>query len=166
MRKIQSKVDRLQYKTNYKNNIIKKLISRQELCKALFYNQANFLSLPNIDPYILLENDTRRIYSYEYVPTSTDEKKIYITMELRNYGLVRNRYKNGYAYIYTLVHQDCEETDMGSLRTDYLLSLIDQQLNQMIGVGVGRLQFHDSDKVHVNDSYNGHCNVYKFYEFN
>lgn len=161
-----SQVNRMQKLSDEKRKIMNKLATSQELCKALFYNTSDFLDQPDIDPYSLFDGDTQRIYPYKFVPDATNDQNSYITMEFGNYGLVRNAYKDGYIYIYTLVFKGNEDTDNGWTRSDYLIHLVDQQVNQMRGIGVGRLQFYDSKSFRLNDSYYGKCNVYKFYGFN
>jgi len=160
---LNSKTDRMQQLSNYKISIMKRLVESQELCKALYYNVLNFLDMPNIqDPYSLFYT---KIYPYKFEP-STNDKTSLITMEISNYSLVRNAYKVGFIYIYAIVNKDIDRTDIGWLRKDYLCYLVDQQINQMRGVGVGKLQFNGSFEVKVNDYYDAKCNEYKFYEFN
>ncbi|NLY47351.1 MAG: hypothetical protein GX053_15425 [Tissierella sp.] len=162
-----SQTNRMQKLNKYKSKIIGRLIQSQELCKALYYQESNFLELPDIDPYILLEGNTKRIYSYKFVPDSTNDQNAYITMEYLNAG-ARKRYKRNFIQIFCLVHKSNEETDIGWNRSDYILHLIDQQVNQMRGIGIGKLEFYDSDNVfiRINDAYYVRYNMYRFYDFN
>lgn len=149
----------------YKNNIVEKLIAKQEICKALFYSDRNFLDKPNItDPEALIY---QHIFPFRFIPNKDDsEMKTYITMAFRKYRSINNAFKTGYIHIHIFTHKDLHRTDYGTLRTDFLLSQVDKALNKQSGIGIGKLEFDEADEYFVNDKYMGMYASYKPVDFN
>lgn len=147
-----------------KITIMMKLLESQELCKVLIYNDTNFLDQPDIaNPPILIYD---RIYPHRFVPDTSLTMKSYITLSFGNYKAVNNAYKSGLMYISCFTHQSLFKTDYGVLRPDYMLHLIDKQVNGLRDVGIGGVQFHKMDELYVNEMYSGNVVVYKLYDFN
>lgn len=140
------------------------LVESNEICKALYYNDEDFESKESLEePYILFYN---KIYPYLFVPEPESEKGSYITFTFRDYKLSTNTFKFGTLFITAIVHKDLMRTKSGWLRSDYLLSHIDMKLNQMRGIGIGRLEFSGMDDIVLPDDYYGGCIEYKIYELN
>lgn len=141
-----------------------RLLDSQGICKALFYNETDFLDQPDItDTFGLIYN---KIFPYKFVPDTQIEANTYITMQFRNYRPVNNSFKSGLIRINVLTHQELMQTDYGMLRCDYILSEIEKEMNQKRGIGLGKLDFHHMDEIYVNDKYVGMFVEYKTHEFN
>jgi hypothetical protein len=157
-------MSRLEDLSNDKVTIMQRLIGSQNICKALYYADTNFLDQPDIQSPDELIYD--KIYPYRYIPKVDEKKSSYITLSFRNYDLVDTSFKSGYIYINVLTHIDLIKTDYGWLRYDYILSEIDKLINMKNGIGIGKPQFHRMDELIVNDKYMGVYISYKLYEFN
>lgn len=142
-----------------------KLAESQDLCKALYYSEDNFLDMPDIDDTSTLFYD--KIYPYNRIPTLETDKNSYITMAFRDYKKTSNHmFKSGYIYIYAITHKDKVRTDHGFLRYDLMLSEVDKQLNDFRGIGFGKLEFYKMDEYYINADYLGSYICYKVYEEN
>lgn len=142
-----------------------KLIESQEICKAVYYNEMDFLSKPDIsDPYSLIYEN---IFPYRFIPKDdeTETKKTYITLSFGRYTPNNTHYKSGLVYINVFTHKDLFRTNYGSLRTDYLLNEIHKKVNHSDGLGIGKAQLHMMDELYVNNSYQGNYIAYKLYDF-
>lgn len=146
-----------------KMTVIDKILSSQEILKALAHNDSDFLDKKDIDPHTMMY---KHIFPYKFVPKTSEEKKTYITMTFGNYRKVGNSYKSGYITFNVFTHQDLFRTDYGTLRTDYITIKLDELFNDFDGLGVGKANFHTMDHLSVNTDYHGSCVVYKTYDFN
>lgn len=141
-----------------------RLIGSQEICKALYYNDTNFLDQPDISNPPSLAYDY--IYPYRFIPdeTQTDVKN-YITLSFRSYRDAGVYFKSGKIYINVLNHVQTIKTDYGWLRYDYLIHNIDLLMNSTLGIGIGKAEFYDADEFYVNKNYVGMYVAYKIVEF-
>lgn len=156
--------NRFQQLSNAKRIIIEKLIESEEICKALYYNDEDFESKESLsDPTILIYN---KIFPYSFVPNPQSEKSSYITFTFDNYKLVSDTFKTGVIYLNAVVHRDLLKTNSGWLRSDYLISHIDRQINQIRGIGWGKLQFEGMQEFRLNENFYGHTISYRPYELN
>jgi hypothetical protein len=147
-----------------KLTIIERILSSQDLCKALYYPQRNFLDQPDLDdPSDLIY---KNIFPYRKIPTQNDKMDSFIALSFGNYKPVRNVYKSGLIYIYAFTDLNLIETDYEILRTDFMISKIDEIMNNTKGIGMGRIEFWDMDEIILNDKYLGNYIAYKLYEFN
>ena len=150
--------------TSDKQIILSKLVSSQELCKALYYNDKNFLDQADISDTSALVYD--RIFPHFFVPAVDENAKTYITLSFRNYRLVNDSYKAGFIHVHSFTHKTLYRSDYGKLRTDFLLEKIDGLLNDISGISIGGLKFDKMDEYIVNQNYSGNYVVYKTYDFN
>jgi hypothetical protein len=149
-----------------KITVMMRLLSSQGICKALHYAEKDFLDksdLTDNDKINLLYN---KIFPYRKVPDINQTASTFITLSFRDYNLVNTSFKSGYIYINVLTHVDLIETDHGFLRYDFILSEIDELMNQQLGIGIGKPQFYKMDEIYVNEKYMGMFVAYKLYEFN
>jgi len=122
-----------------------KLTDSQDLCKALYYSDSNFLDMPDIEDTTVLFYD--KIFPYNRIPDLSDTKESYITMSFRDYRKTSNHlFKSGFIYIYAFTHKDLVRTDHGFLRFDFMLSEIEKTLNNYRGIGFGKLEFSKMDE--------------------
>ena len=150
--------------TEYKNNIMFKLITNENLLKALVNNNKDFInqSLPeNFSPSNLIYSN---IYPYRHVPSITTDPKTFITMSFTNFDYRNNEFKSGVLSFFIITHSTLASTDYG-LRYDYILSQIDQMFNKQYGVGAFRLNLVNGGDLQVNEEYFGSMISYKFVDF-
>lgn len=155
-------MSRLKELTEYKNTIIERLVGNQNVCKAVYYQDRNFLDKPDVSPdQLIYEN----IYPYNFVLTSEESlkiKKTYITLSLTDFRSAGGVFfKAGYINIGVFCHKDLFRTDYGFLRTDFLVSEIDEMLNSKRGIGIGELQFVGMRELMINESYIGNTIQYR-----
>lgn len=148
----------------YKVAVLEKLISSQDLCKAIYYNDSNFLDMPDIlDTSELIRSN---IFPYNRVLDFTPNKSTFLTFNFRDYRLVGNKFKSGSVEFHVLTHQDYIVTDYESLRHDMILSYIDEIFNEDRELGIGKLLFNKMDEYEVNSEYVGTLISYKLWDFN
>lgn len=146
-----------------KATVIDKITSCNDIMKALYYNETNFLDQPDLDWTSLLFD---RLYPHRFVPGTSDQKKTYIAVSFGKYKPVKNAFKSGLITFSVFTHQDLFRTDYGSLRTDYIITKLDEIFNEVEGLGVGKAEFYDMDALSVNADYHGSYISYKTYDFN
>lgn len=148
-----------------KVTVMMRLLSSQGICKALHYSDKNFLDKPDLNDNEKIDLLYTKIFPYRKVPLN-DSVGTYITLSFRDYNLVNTSFKSGYIYIDVLTHVDLIETDHGFLRYDFIVSEIDELMNQQLGIGVGKPQFYRMSEIYVNEKYMGMFVAYKLHEFN
>lgn len=146
-----------------KATVIDKILSCNDIIKALYYNEPNFLDQPDIDPSSLLYD---RLFPHRFVPGTSEQKKTYITISFGKYRPVKNSFKSGLITFSVFTHQELFRTDYGSLRTDFIITKLDEIFNEAEGLGVGKAGFYDMDALSVNTDYHGSYVSYKTYDFN
>ena len=150
--------------TEYKNNILYKLITNENLLKALVINSEDFLNhnLPNdFNTASLIHS---QIFPYQYSIDIQDTPLSYITMSFGNYKYINNSFKSGLLNIYIFSHTSLIKTDYG-LRYDYILDQIDSMFNKKKDVGSFNLELNTGGDFKVNDDYFGCVISYKFIDF-
>jgi hypothetical protein len=146
-----------------KNEIIMRLISSENIIKALTYPLTNFLEQPTSeDPISLIYT---QIFPYAKVPTTQDTAKTFITMKF-GYKPDGVFYKVSNIWFYVITHISLVRTDYGMLRYDFIINEIDKLFNSQRGIGIGKLPFYTMDDFQVNDNWLGVCIGYKSTEFN
>lgn len=155
---------RLKELSNYKEQVLTKLVESQGLCKALRYTESNFLDMPDVtNPTELIYN---KIYPYRFVPDTSVEVSTFVTISFRKYRPVKASFKSGFIYFNVFAHKNIHRTDYGFLRCDYIISEIDYLFNTQSGFGIGKTEFYDMDELYVNTDYHGMYIAYRLYEFN
>ena len=155
---------RLDELTSMKVEIMSRIVSDQDICKAIRYNHSDFLEQPDItNPYSLIYEN---VFPYRVIPNLADEAKTYINLSLDKWRYINNSFKTGDIVIYIISHVDIMRTDYGSCRVDYLANKIDLMLNQTYGLGIGKLQFDGMGETIVNNNFLGLYLTYRPVEFN
>jgi hypothetical protein len=143
---------------------MRELIFSDEISKALYYNESNFIDQPSLeDPVILRYNN---IYPYRKVPKVDETMKTYITTRCGNFKNVDNTFKSGLITFYVFTHVDLMPTDYGFLRVDYIINKIDELFNKTRDFGIGKLEFDGMDEFDINENYSGTWIRYKVMNFN
>ncbi len=151
--------------TQNKNIIINTFIQSDNLVKALVFNDKDFLSksLSEVDrsslPYSY-------IFPYRHVPDMQSDAKTLLTMDFE-YKPHCNNFKMSSIFFYVLTHQSLVSTSYG-LRTDFMVSTIDELFNQSRLVGIGRLPFYMLEDFVVDQGgqWVGSKLAYRTFEFN
>jgi hypothetical protein len=161
---------RLAELAEYKDTVISRLLGDMDVCKALKYADTGFLDQPSLsDPTELMYT---HLFPHRYIPDSTTSMTTYITVDVGRFGASNYAYKSGLVNISIYTDIGLLRTEYGSTRMDYLIYKVDQLFNQQRGIGMGRLEFHEMDEIHINeqylrnDQYVGFLLSYKPYEFN
>lgn len=141
-----------------------RLLSDQELCKAIFYTDEGFLERDDIE--YTDELVYRNIYPHRFIPDSSTEIETYITISCTDYRPSGNSFKNGLLGIYMFTHKDNFKTDYGYTRMDFVLSRVEELMNSQRGVGIGELQFYSLNEYVVNEKFQGYALIYKTMDFN
>lgn len=157
-------MSRLEKLSADKITVMQRILSSQEICKALKYSATDFLDQPDIEDNSSLIYE--RVFPFKKIPDFNNEKTAFITLSFNNYKPVRNSFKSGLIYIHVLVHQDIMRTDYGMLRTDFLISEIDKLMNSKQGIGIGKVEFYEMDEFSTNEKYVGVYVAYRLVEFN
>lgn len=151
--------------TEYKNNILIKLITNENLLKALVINEEDYLdqNLPeNFQPTSLIYE---RIYPYQYTINIEDEMKTYITISFGNYKYINNCFKSGILTFFVFTHKTLISKSNYGLRTDLIIDYIDSMFNQKKDVGDFSLELYGGGDIKVSDDYFGSMISYKFCDF-
>ena len=136
-----------------------------DISKALYYNQSNFLDQPSLeDPIDILRY--KQVFPYRKVPKVEEEMKTYITLRLGNFKPVGNKFKSGLITFYVFTHVDLMPTSYGFLRVDHIINKIDEVFNETRDFGIGKLEFDNMDEFDINESYTGTWIRYKVTDFN
>lgn len=157
-------MSRLEKLSADKVTVMQRILSSQDICKALKYSASDFLDQPDIEDASSLVYE--QIFPFKKIPDFNNKKTTYITMSFNNYKPIRNSFKSGLIYIHVLVHQDIMQTDYGMLRTDFLISEIDKLMNGQQGIGIGKVEFYEMDEFSINEKYVGMYIAYRLVEFN
>ncbi len=131
--------------TKHKTTILQKLLSDEELIKAVYYPDSNYLDKPKPDTGLIMY---RNIFPYRYVPTTTEEARAYITMSI-SYRKSGTYFKVGSITLFVFCNQDIMTTDYGFLRVDHIISRIDTIINKSREFGIGKIELDMVDEMVV-----------------
>lgn len=144
---------RLDELSSMKTEILTRLISNQDICKAVYYNEEDFLDQPEVDnPHSLIYSN---IFPYQVIRDLVDETKTYINLSFNNFQQINNSFKRGFITFSVVTHIDIVRTSYGFLRYDFIANKIDEMMNQERGFGLGRLQFNEFNEFVVKDKFIG-----------
>ena len=150
------------------NEILDKIISNQNICKLLYYNFEDALSRSDIeDTSILLNEESKYIYTDFYIPTTETLPKSYLISYLDNFRLDRSNieFKEGILTFIVLTHTSLHQVDDGK-RLYELLNEIDEIFNETRIKGFGKL-FLDSCRItRANENISGYTVGYSIYTKN
>lgn len=156
-------VNDLEEFTDYKIIIMNRIISDQELCKAIYYTDKDFLSKPEVDPSSLLYNN---VFPHHIVPDETQlEAKTYVNLSFNRFRPIKGSFKNGIIYIHILCHHTLLRTSYNKIRYDYISNKI-HRLMKGRGLGLGELEFYELGEYIVNNKFIGQYISYKPVGFN
>jgi hypothetical protein len=146
----------------FKEEILYRLVSNQNICKLLKYNFADALSKPDISNPTSLIYDV--IFPYRYVPDVTNIIQTYITTEFTEFELTRNNPKNikFNLVFYIFTHKDLFVTENG-LRVDLLLNEVDIEIQEK-ELGFGRVYLNLCRSFWLDNDYGGYALTYSMFE--
>ena len=125
--------------TDYKNNLVKKILSDDIIVKALHYSTPNFISLALPADKTTLTN--KNIFPYKHVPGIQEEAETFITMSFRFEwdGANKRTLRDMSMFIYIFTHQRLQKTDYEAIRTDMIADRIEALLQATFCFGVNRV---------------------------
>lgn len=153
--------------TELKNKTLVKIISDQELVKALVINTEDFLEItPTNEQNILLQSPSslirNQIFPYKSIPLPSEDEKTYITSAFVNFRKVSNVYKNGIVYFYVIIPRKLEKTNYG-IRYDFICDKLEQLFENG---NIGEFELDDRGDFEVgNLNYLGHYIRFKIKDF-
>ncbi|NLK93349.1 MAG: hypothetical protein GX273_09550 [Bacteroidales bacterium] len=150
--------------TNYKNNIAERILTNNNIVRALVNTDSDFLNqaLPNnFEPYTLLY---KQIFPFAFVPGINAEDKTFITMAFNDFRYVNNVFKEGTVSFYVFTHNNLIPTKYG-LRYDYISYQLDKMFNKKYGIGAFSLDIEGGGDLQVSENYFGVMLSYKFTDF-
>lgn len=153
--------------TELKNKTIVKIISDEELVKALVINTENFLDTnPTNEQNNLLQSPSSlirtQIFPYKSISLPVEAEKTYITSAFVNFRKVSNVYKNGIVYFYVIIPRKLEKTNYG-IRYDFICDKLEQLFENG---NIGEFELDDRGDFEVgNLNYLGHYIRFKIKDF-
>lgn len=143
--------------------VLNKLLSSQEICKALLYNEPDFLENPDIaDPSALLNE---RIFPFNYSPDLEGINYSFLNFALRDYRPASRQFKTGLLRFKVMIHKDFVHTDYEMLRHDFIVARIDDLFYETRELGIGKMEFYKMYECCTNESYVGFNLHYKLWDF-
>ena len=152
------------------NKVLDKLVSNQNLCKLLYYNDSNPLSQTSLtDPPSLLYS---LIFPY---PTAIETFKdsdgnpvassiINVLFDNFKLGTKNHKFKSGDLTFIILSHISLWRLSDSTLRPFCLLNEIDEMFSEQRVIGIGKGEFERCGLI-WQDNYSGYKLTYKNYEF-
>ena len=146
------------------NTVLLKLITSQNLCKYLYYNDSTPLDGATIaDTSSLLYT---KIYPYNHVPDTQEESGSILNLIFDWIGLSDNPYyKKGNLNFIILCHRDVWRTNI-NLRPFCIMAEIDTIFNSQSVIGIGKGEFGGCVPIWSENNYSGYKLIYKNWEFN
>ncbi|WP_336764967.1 hypothetical protein [Paenibacillus sp. USHLN196] len=143
--------------------VLDRLLSDTNILKAVVHNDTSFLDkdIPNVEDVVY-----KHIYPHRFIPKTSDEKKTYVTISFGKFQPVGTSFKSGFVTFNVISHQDLFRTDYGCMRVDFIIQKIDELMNQTRGMGIGKVEFSNSDEISLNTDYHGMYITYKLYDSN
>lgn len=146
-----------------REKVINKLLMSKDLMKAVIYDTADYFERSVVDDpeqYIY-----KRIFPHRYIPAKNeDELKTVVSFSIENVLPVHNHYKAGIICFNVYTHRQLCLTNNELLRTDYIISKIDDLFAKDAELGF-RFEFHKMDVLVTNDYYYGDSIAYRMLDF-
>lgn len=152
--------------TGLKYKIILKIISDEELLKALVINDEDFLDVvPTEEQNQLLQSPINlirtQIFPYKFIPLPSEIEKTYITTSFVNFRKVSNIYKNGVVYFYIIIPRRLEKTSYG-LRYDFIADRLEELFENG---NIGEFELDERGDLDFGEKYLGHYVRFKIKDF-
>lgn len=149
------------------NTVLMTMLGSQNLCKLLYYNDNNPLSMPDLTDtgVVLFQN----LFITPIVPKIEDTAKSLITVVLDDFSLGRTNtaFKTSKITFNVLIHIDLwMMLGTGKLRPYSILNEIDKLFNQQRILGIGKLEFSNARWMGISDAWQGYQVNYKVVGFN
>jgi hypothetical protein len=153
--------------TELKNKVMNKIISDEQLVKALIINEESFLTItPTSEQQIILQSPEtlirKQIMPYKNVTSFTNKAQPYITSTWVNFKKVSDVYKNGKVYFYIIIPNSLEKTDYG-IRCDFIGDRLDEILGNLNNIG--EFVFNDRGDISIDSDNLGHYITFEILDF-
>lgn len=160
----------LEYLGTYKDKIISKLISSQNIVDIILPNPSDQYEIEDQ----LRGDETQKlrgyIFPYEFVPGNNEKASTFICIEDVIPSVPTDTSVNVFIYVFVFTHKDLMQYKRGGAvgtRVDILASDIDKLLNGSLDLGIKRINL---EKVEIyknsNPDYYGRALLYSVSEFN
>ncbi|WKL00801.1 hypothetical protein Q0F98_28245 [Paenibacillus amylolyticus] len=147
-----------------REKIIDKLLTSKDLMKAVAYDTADYLEQSIVaDPkqYIY-----KRIFPHRCNPDENEDVlKTVVSISLENILPVQHQYKAGILCFNVYTHRQLCQSNSELLRTDFIISKIDELFARNQDLGLGRLEFYKMDVLDINSNYYGDSIAYRMLDF-
>jgi hypothetical protein len=152
------------------NDAFSKIISDEQLIKALVIYDMNFLNVtPTSQQKAILDNPAilirQQIFPYKKVTLATDNAKPYITSAWVNFKKQGMTYKSGIVYFYIICPVAYERTYMG-IRYQFIADRLESIFSEGNNSNIGKFMFYDRGDFDVLvDGYLGHYIAFSVQDF-
>jgi hypothetical protein len=143
-----------------KTTIMQRLISNENIVKALVNTNADFINTPLPSDFDASSLIRTQIYPRRFIPETTTEQKTFITMKFSGFRMVNASIKTGRIIFYVFTHSNLLPTDYGD-RVDYIIGEIDTMFNDERGVGLGKMYLSNMEEFEINSFFLGSMLEYK-----
>lgn len=159
---VQSSLARL---STIRSRLIERLLTSEELMKAVVHDSTNFLEQPAVvDPEQYLY---QRIFPIRHFPGKhVNEQKTVVSVSLENIQSVQREYKSGMICFNVYTHINLCQCESELLRTDFIIRKIDELFHRSQDFGIERLEFEKLDVLKIfNPNYYGDSITYRMLDF-
>ena len=153
--------------TELKNKIMLKIISDQELVKAVVVKTEDFLdTITTNEQNQLIQSPIEllrtQIFPYRSIDLPVEAEKTYITCAFVNFRKVSNVYKNGIVYFYIILPRNIEKTSYG-IRYDFIADKLEELFEDG---NIGAFELDERGDIDIGDlKYLGHYVRFKIKDF-
>ena len=154
------------FRSELKNQIMLRIISNQDIVKALVIDKEDFLNVtPTSEQAILLASPEllirTQLFPHKNVTVKMNMDKVFLTMSFMDFEKKGMQYQRGMVYFHVLVPNSLEKTTEGS-RYDYIM----EKLEEIFGDrGIGKFEFYRSSDMVIDDNYMGSYVAFEILDF-
>lgn len=149
-----------------KFDVLDRILTDQELIKAVIYDYDDFIYRPDIDYREAKEYVFDRFYPQRFIPGTPEEHKTYLTLSFEDYRPINGYFKSGRIRFSAFTHQSLYSSVDGFLRIDLIMERLDELFNSQRGIGIGKMEFKERNPITVTSEYHGEYVIYAVTDFN
>ena len=154
--------------TEIKTQISSKIISNEEIIKALIIPDEDFLDIiPTLEQQLILDEPDvlirQQIMLTRNVTSKTNKDMPYITSAYVNFQKESLTYQSGIVYFYIIIPNRLEKTSYG-IRYDFIGDKLDEIFSS-VGNSIGRFEFYERSDIPIDQDCMGHFISFKMLDF-